>query len=498
MNLGNIPGMYWDEEKKKYFAVQKNHKATSKDAKYTQENITKVKKQKKEDERARKRQKIEDVQLIKRNNVLRSSLHYRSQLGQELGHGAGSPVDIWTSAFASGLSARQCALLEQDTPVFAYDPCSRSLIHTQTDSADLAGHTGRIVAKPLRKVGSKSATRLVSPSHPLRACEFRPGRLEADTLWHSPGIRKLALIPSSNNQPSWLAMTSGLYSEHWLTLGRLGTMRRQISPGQYEDFPEIDVVQQFGSKRSERMEALSLQANPFSAGGEHRVAVGTNHGLAVFNTACNHHWTYRRPFRQSQWNISSVDWLDHDVVIASDNGINVQLIDLRTPDTRYSINHGHNVAKSMRGLNSFEVIVCGWPYEKTYHLPQYPKSQLTDHLPGFMRTYDTRMISNAQDAECFEASRAMFQWRDYKCPWNHPFAADVLREAGVIALSAGTHIRFHSMRDGTLLRSLQLGDNAKKDRFRSDRIHCIQAVTEPTGDMSFLVNCGRKVFQCTW
>lgn len=498
MNLGNIPGMYWDEEKKKYFAVQKNHKATSKDAKYTQENVTKLNKQKKADKRARKRQKIEDVQLIKRNSLLRSSLHYRSQLGRELGHNANAIVDIWTDAIASGLNARQCALLEQDNPVFVYDLYSQSLIHTQADSADGPGRTGRIVAKPSRRLGSRPAAYPASPSPSLRECEFRPGRLEADTLWHSPGIRELALIPSSNDQPSWLAMTSGLSSDHWLTLGRLGTMRRQISPGQYEDFPEIDVVQQFGSKRSERMEALSLQANPFSTGGELRVAVGTNNGLAVFNTACNHHWTYRRPSRQSQWNISSVDWLDHDVVIAGGYGMNVHLIDLRTPDTNYSISHGKNVAKVMRGLTPFEVIVCGWPYEKRYYLPENPRAWLNDHVPGFMRTYDTRMISNNEDAEFWKASRALFQWRDYKCPWNHPFAADAIREIGVIAMSKGTQIHFHSMRDGTLLRSLQLGDKAGEEKFRPDRIRCIQAVTEPTGDMSFLVNCGRKVFQCTW
>ncbi|KXT16287.1 hypothetical protein AC579_460 [Pseudocercospora musae] len=44
MNRGNIPGFYWDADKKKYFKIQASHKVPA-DAKYSQSSVTREKKQ---------------------------------------------------------------------------------------------------------------------------------------------------------------------------------------------------------------------------------------------------------------------------------------------------------------------------------------------------------------------------------------------------------------------------------------------------------------------
>jgi hypothetical protein len=75
MNRGNIPGYYFDEEKKKYFKIQANHK-TPADAKYSKTNA----------ERARnesKRRKVEDVnrRALRSQTVTRSRLLHDPLIG---------------------------------------------------------------------------------------------------------------------------------------------------------------------------------------------------------------------------------------------------------------------------------------------------------------------------------------------------------------------------------------------------------------------------------
>jgi hypothetical protein len=68
MNRGNIPGYYFDEEKKKYFKIQANHKAPA-DAKYSKSNATRERNES-------KRRKVE----VRQQRVLRSQTVTRSRL----------------------------------------------------------------------------------------------------------------------------------------------------------------------------------------------------------------------------------------------------------------------------------------------------------------------------------------------------------------------------------------------------------------------------------
>ncbi|KAM3422781.1 hypothetical protein BST61_g263 [Cercospora zeina] len=84
MNRGNIPGYYFDEEKKKYFKITSDHAAPI-DAKYSKANVQREKQEK----RALKKQKFEErvirKQTVNQAKSLTSAL-LKTTLQRELGH----------------------------------------------------------------------------------------------------------------------------------------------------------------------------------------------------------------------------------------------------------------------------------------------------------------------------------------------------------------------------------------------------------------------------
>lgn len=84
MNRGNIPGFYFDEEKKKYFKITADHVAPV-DAKHSKANV----KREKQEKRALKKQRFEErvirKQTVNQAKSLTSGL-FKTTLQRELGH----------------------------------------------------------------------------------------------------------------------------------------------------------------------------------------------------------------------------------------------------------------------------------------------------------------------------------------------------------------------------------------------------------------------------
>ncbi|GIZ46599.1 hypothetical protein CKM354_000971900 [Cercospora kikuchii] len=102
MNRGNIPGFYFDEEKKKYFQITADHVAPV-DAKHSKTNV----KREKQEKRALKKQRFEErvirKQTVNQAKSLTSGL-FKTTLQRELGHRTGGYLSgVRDEALVNGL-----------------------------------------------------------------------------------------------------------------------------------------------------------------------------------------------------------------------------------------------------------------------------------------------------------------------------------------------------------------------------------------------------------
>lgn len=85
MNRGNIPGYYYDDEKKKYFKIQANHIAPT-NAKYSKTNVNQEQRQKREIKRRKVQENRVLRETVKRAQILRHPLLTGCGLQRELGN----------------------------------------------------------------------------------------------------------------------------------------------------------------------------------------------------------------------------------------------------------------------------------------------------------------------------------------------------------------------------------------------------------------------------
>ena len=107
MDRGQIPGFYYDEEKKKYFKVQANHLVPN-GAKYSKGSIKQEQRQVKKRKSEEKKQARLHKQAVQRSSVLRNPILGSAGLGRE--HGGGPRITT------SSLIAKDTALVSQWQP----------------------------------------------------------------------------------------------------------------------------------------------------------------------------------------------------------------------------------------------------------------------------------------------------------------------------------------------------------------------------------------------
>ncbi|KAL1311706.1 hypothetical protein AAFC00_001808 [Neodothiora populina] len=136
MNLGSLPGYYWDAEKRKYFPLLANHVAPE-GAKYSRENVKREKEQSRKRRKTAAFQKKKATETVKRSRVLQSSLITGIGLSRE--HGIASRlttqearVAAMGSQFQSSdlLSLKGCESCGKRDTVFdfAMDPATDAIV----------------------------------------------------------------------------------------------------------------------------------------------------------------------------------------------------------------------------------------------------------------------------------------------------------------------------------------------------------------------------------
>jgi hypothetical protein len=126
MNLGNIPGYYWDEEKKKYFKITADHAVESRQ-KYTKSNVRHEKQVAKRRKIERRDEEKRQAQTIKRSRLLSIPEYAGVGLHREIG-GRSSILDSMHAddAFVSQLRYQDVFASEIDIPILNAHPCPLS------------------------------------------------------------------------------------------------------------------------------------------------------------------------------------------------------------------------------------------------------------------------------------------------------------------------------------------------------------------------------------
>ncbi|KAF2182864.1 hypothetical protein K469DRAFT_690588 [Zopfia rhizophila CBS 207.26] len=133
MDGREIPGFYYDREKKKYFKIQASHQGPRPDSKYTKDNIKQAQKEQK------KAEKLASFRIRRKKQTFPSSIILTSpisfSLHRELGHaprGLFSVPTIWPRAITSGYSS-QILCPEASIRYFDLDAATNSIYAAYSD-----------------------------------------------------------------------------------------------------------------------------------------------------------------------------------------------------------------------------------------------------------------------------------------------------------------------------------------------------------------------------
>ncbi|OJD23354.1 hypothetical protein ACJ73_05291 [Blastomyces percursus] len=317
-----IPGYFYDAEKKKYFKVQANHAAPS-GSKYTRDDIKKRK------EASLKRKRIEEhsqrlsTETIKRSNLLQCPLGGKL-LQREYGTLPSS------RSFVSEHRAAACARL-----------LSRSRLVNVT-SYDARFPVSRFARDPwsgnlLVAINTASNYNLLNKADPGSTDCIRDN--VTVQWWDMTGV--------SSSNPSG-------ESVH-VSTSRLTNPLDGRSATQFV----VDTATTFCYPGS-----MVWCSAPCPSATESIFAVGKSSNLLLI-TGIDSHWNTQTVRMPNTADIMAVEWLTPRVVMAGMTNSLVQFYDLRSQDTATRLQHPHGVYK-IRKVDEWRIVVAG--AKKTLHM----------------------------------------------------------------------------------------------------------------------------------
>ncbi|MCJ1304299.1 hypothetical protein MMC08_007111 [Hypocenomyce scalaris] len=148
-----IPGFYYDEEKKKYFKILPNHVAPQ-GVKYSKEGLRKEMEMEKKRKRTAEFSQRQRQTRIQRSSIMKHPLGAAAALIRETGDGMQSRSDIQSQVWTAGLERK--GLFEElprakEITAFARDPSTEGIVTGLSGGIDLMGQAQialRIVSIP--------------------------------------------------------------------------------------------------------------------------------------------------------------------------------------------------------------------------------------------------------------------------------------------------------------------------------------------------------------
>ncbi|KAL7950994.1 hypothetical protein V8C42DRAFT_308179 [Trichoderma barbatum] len=467
-----IPGFYYDTEKKKYFAIEKSHTAPAS----AQWSSASVKRRKLESQAADKAAK--EKQLIK-NHVKRSVLIHDaaasallaretgSRRAAEAGRGMPETKDIAAAMWARGLTdkGRVAFGMSREYETHPHMPCfyisgkecgTESAIAYSTYDEELL--MGTYIETDENENLKTKSTSFRDPARPHYEMVYCPQM--SSIKYHQPTNMMLLTSQQPGEGLSLCVFSPPMETTpdlgvHWLL-------------GEIDSYRNI-----FFNSTGPRNWGVN-QSTPAPASSDLLCVVGTSKGIQRISINETPSWIIQTdtppdygvdakidyPGRRQHigpGEIFSQDFQvdNHNVLFAGGRQPRLWITDLRAPAAGWSfVKHGSSIAH-VRSINSHQVLVAG--------------------LRNRMSMYDTRFFRSDRKAPAGRvASSPLLEFSDYKNePYFH-FGWDVSTELNLVASAQdnGT-VKLFSLSSGGVVRSgkaletLQTGDPVKALMFQT-------------------------------
>ncbi|KAB8074189.1 hypothetical protein BDV29DRAFT_174128 [Aspergillus leporis] len=356
-----IPGFYYDPEKKRYFKIEASHKATP-GAQYSKDAVKRKRK-----DQAKRQRKVHLTRRVAKEKIKRATFLANPLIGAER--------ELGTQYITKSVRQEQCGLLyagqfhRNQLHQFEPWPDEYSIKHVLRNQ-----RSGILVASGQR--GGESSVSICFPdcdqekwtyNRTMERVLFKESyRLSSVSLSHTGYL--LATMDSGPDGDSFLAPR----------------MLPDTDEGGDYRWPPF-----FSHPVRIRMASSLWCSSPCPVGNVPLFAIGTSDGLHTLEGFGSHWALSKKPFANdvctgkpilhrrmdsSHALVTSVEWLSADVIAAGLKDSAIFLHDLRSGGTATRLQHPHAVQK-IRRVDPYRIVVAGLNSLKMYDI-RYPPNGL--------------------------------------------------------------------------------------------------------------------------
>ena len=354
MDGREIPGYYFDREKKKYFQIQKAHTALNPESKHVLQNIRHEKKQEKAQEHAAVRGAKRQKETIVRRYLRDSLTHAR--LDREVGSRRSSYYmkNLWPNACASRLpdSLPNIDALRRVkfSPLryFDHDPATNTTYAVQGDNRIKRIRDDKHGVPPEDADTSDHETSIANHETPpwLRRDNDSTGEL-------------LAQLTSKISSLIYMPTSGALAATTW------GSDR---PPVVYLSDPERDgpfVHQLFTLNNTSSIQDAAARPNPrtsvsdgIAAADTENLAVAASSSLRLFTRSPTGAWDATTVL-ETNTDILTVDWMSPTVIVFGQRNGKIRLYDTRSNGSSHILTHPGPVGKVRRADDPTRIVASG-------------------------------------------------------------------------------------------------------------------------------------------
>lgn len=352
MNGQELPGFYWDAEKKKYFKIQSANASRDLNLKYSAQNI-----RKKEREDTIQAAANAHVQRTRKERIVRHHASTLSQICQEreLGLKRRSYYlqSAWPNACASGVATKSATITKKShgTPIRLFDraPSSKTMYIVQGENS-----IKRRRVRPISEIPIRTRESVVE--------DIIDGSLSPDCSSFEPWdelLRTTSTVSSLTYLPTTGALAATTY----------GSDRPPVI---YLTDPERDepyVCQQFTPKgcatiwgaaaRPTRFNHFPGMANTVAASHLEYLAVAASRAMLLFTRSSEGDWHANTPLPDLESDVLSIDWLSYTTIALGCRDGKIRIYDTRSDGSSHILTHSSPVSKIKRGDDQTRLIVSG-------------------------------------------------------------------------------------------------------------------------------------------
>ncbi|EAW08454.1 uncharacterized protein ACLA_031890 [Aspergillus clavatus NRRL 1] len=449
-----IPGFYYDPEKKKYFKIQASHKAAP-GAQYSKDAV-----KRKRVEHERRQRKVRLTQKLAKEKIRRAPLLRHPLLGTEREVGA----QIWSRPFRQEQHGLTYASQVTRKQIHRFEPWPNdySIKHVIRNN-----RSGILIASGYRGGESSVSLSLGCVSRTL-------SRRRGHTIgpWNEccseNHIEYLSSISLSHTGYLLATMDSGPNGDSFLA----PRMLPDLGEGGDYRWPAF-----FAHPIRIRTESSLWCSSPCPEGSKALFAIGTSEGLQTLEGLGSYWALLKKPFANdvitgkptshrrtdsSHALVASVEWLSAHVIAAGLKDSAVFLHDLRSGGTATRLQHPHAVTK-IRRVDPYRMVVAGLNSLQMYDI-RYPAN-------GLQRNPNPNRPSHT-------STRPYLSFSDYYPEVIPDF--DLSPELGLLASG-------HQASDDCKVQlfSLRTGDQVSSPLSKYQYSHSISSLRFESGEKSF-------------